>query len=277
MNEAMNSDGSILVLDQTLISMKCEGESATVPSSFRGQPITTVGSGAVTLKGVKHLTIQPGIVRLKDRCLGIADCLESVSIPESVQEITDLFVTVYANATYMQIYLSRALTPDSYWDLYRAALPLGGNKRLIPLSAMQKPDMEPLRCMRPPALPIALIERDMRILFEADTEKPEKKTFYSGTIFDPRPCFDFVYGRQTTEEYTAVMELIRSKKASWYDPASEKEGDLRLRMGKASVTSFDALALSLTVADMPASPGRAGRGQIPNHPPHRKKVRLQGD
>ena len=249
-------DDRTLAMEQTLIRLKCEGGSVTVPVSFGGHQVSVVGSGALTLSGVQELAFAPGYVELKEKCLGFSQTLQSIHVPESVRVIAEtLFVRTFY-ASNLQLYIDRALQPASFLDIRQAALPVGGMKRLLPPALLNRAEMEPVRClMRQSASPPALICKEMRILFRGQIDDT-KSGIYTGTIFEPRPCYDFLFGREETEEYTAVMEMIRADDPGWHDTAAERKSDLIIRRGNNPVAPGTCSQVALAMCgQLPDAPG----------------------
>ena len=148
-------DENTLVLEHTLIRLKSDSESMTVPSSFGGYRATAVGSGAVTMEGVRELTFAKGYVELKDRCLGLSTSLEQIHIPESVQTVSEaLFSQVYY-ASAVHIRIDRGLQPAAFSEISRAALPMSEKEWMMPPGALRRNETEPVRCgmvnIHPPA------------------------------------------------------------------------------------------------------------------------------
>lgn len=252
-------DDRALVIDGTLIRLQCEGESVTVPSTFGGCAALAVGGGALTLTGVTDLSFAPGYTHLKDRCLGYSTTLQRIHVPETVQSISEaLFVRKYY-AVSLQLYIDRALPLSLYQDLRRLSLPIEGKKRLLPPALFKRAELEPVRClMLQSAYPPAVIRGDMRILFAGQLDDT-KSGIYTGTVFDKRPCFDFVSGKAATEEYTAVMDMIRTDECGFHDPEAEETCDRIIRMGKPAVTPGSCAQVAVALCDrFPGAPGPDG-------------------
>ena len=217
-------DDRTLVMGHTLIRLKCQDPCCTVPSVFGGHSVTVAGSGALTLENdVQELTFEPGYIVLKESCLDNASSLKRLSVPDTVQTIAE---TLYLRKFFtcnLELTIDRKLQPVIFQDILRISLPMGEKKRLLPPALFKRPELEPVRClMLQSAPPPAVICRDMRILFYGQVDEPTSPV-YSGTLFDSRRCCDFISGRATTEEYTAVMEMIRAGDPGWRHPEAEKK------------------------------------------------------
>ena len=250
-------DDRALVLEHTLISLKCSGPRFTVPSVFGNCTVTAAGSGALQLDNVQDLAFMPGYVELKDRCIGYSTTLQRMTVPETVQSVSsELFVRSFYGFDPV-ISMDRAMPPAVFRDVLQAMLPADGDRCVLPSSVMKRDEMEPLRnllCNAAP--PPAEITREMRVLFEGRMPDGPANLCYSGTVFDPRPCYDFVCGRKETEEYTAVMEMIRDDDPGWRDPAAEKAADLAVRAGKPLVVPNVCPKVGMAVCGR--VPGEAG-------------------
>lgn len=277
-------DEKTLVLDHTLLTLQCDGPGFTVPAEFGGCAATAVGSGALQIKTVHELTFSSGYKELREKCLCYTTTLERMHISETVQSISSqLFVSAYIINPFFSI--ARALPPAVFLDIRRTTLRTEGEKRLLPPEVLRRNDMEPVRCLMLNAAPLAAtIDKGMRILFFGRLPGDTSRAFYSGTIFDSRPCFDFLSGRRETEEYTAVMEMIRSDDPGWHDPASERMSDLEIRFGKQPAAPASCLEVSVAMCEeLPNAPGPDGQFHAEFHLfrkhlffPALRRVRHQG-
>ena len=250
-------DERTLVLGQTLIRLKCGEACVTVPAAFGGFGVTTLGSGALTLDGVQELTIAPGYAELKEKCVSAASTLKRVNIPESVQTVPESMFA--STGSGVELYVSRGLKPALFLDIRRMSLPVGGTDRLLPSDLLARGGLEIVRrLMGSVEKPAAEINRGMRLLFCGRLPDGANR-IYNGTVFDPRPCYDFLSGRRETEEYTAVMEMISDEDPGWHHPASERASDRALRAGHDPLAPVLYAGVGAAVCErMPFSPGPDG-------------------
>ena len=257
-------DDRALVLEHTLISLKCSGSRFRVPSVFGDCTVTAAGSGALQLNDVQDLVFMPGYVELKERCLGYSTVLQRITVPETVESVSSaLFVRPYY-AFDPVFTIDRALPPAVFQDVRQALLSADGNTSVLSSSALKRIGMEPVRSLLCNAAPPpAALCREMRVLFEGKMPYGQANLCYSGTVFEPRPCFDFVSGRKEKEEYTAVMEMIREDDPGWRDPAAERAADLAIRSGKPSVVPNACPKVGVAVCRrVPRETGPDGRFRI---------------
>lgn len=253
-------DDKTLVLDHTLLTLQCDSQFFTVPARIGGLSVTAVGSGALQIRNVLELNFAPGITELREECICYTSMLKRLNVPETVQSVPSrLFVAIYMT-TNPVFSIARALPPAVFLDLRRMMLRAEGSRRLLPPELLRRAEMEPVRClMNNSAPPAAVIRKEMRVLFSGKLPDDTSRGFYSGTIFDSRPCIDFLSGRGQTEEYTAVMEMIRADDPGWRDPEAERKNDLNLRFGNAPVTASTGVEVSVaTCGALPAAPGPDG-------------------
>ena len=278
-------DDKTLVLDHTLLTLQCDSPVFTVPAQIGGLSVTAVGSGALQIRNVLELNFAPGITELRERCICYTSMLKQLNVPETVQSVSShLFVAIYITANPF-FSIARALPPAVFLDLRRLMLRTERKKQLLPPDLLRRADMEPVRClMCNSAPPAAVIRKEMRVLFFGKLPDDASRGFYSGTVFDPRPCFDFLSGRKETEEYTVVMEMIRADDPGWRDPEAERKNDLNLRFGNPSVTASTGVEVSVaTCGELPAAPGPDGQFHAEFHVfrkhlffPGLRRIRHQG-
>ncbi|MCR4887048.1 MAG: hypothetical protein K5919_09050 [Clostridiales bacterium] len=253
-------DEKTLALGNTLLTLQCDGPIFTVPAEFGGLSVTTVGSGALQLRTVQELTFAPGYKELKEKCLCYTATLERMNVPETVQRISSALFAATNGKADLVLSIDRALQPSTFLDMRRMMLQTEEKQRLLPPSLLQRGEMELVRCLMCNSAPsAAIIRKDMRLLFSGRLPGDEHHEFYSGTVFDPRPCFDFLSGRKKTEEYTAVMEMIRADDPGWHDPEAERKGDLNLRFGASPVAVTACKKVSVVLCpELPNAPGPDG-------------------
>ena len=264
-------DSRVLAIDHTLIRFKANSERVGIPSSFGGYPVTVVGPGSVNLGGVRECTFEPGYSEFRAGCLFAKlgeGMLERLSFPETVRTIPNsLFPNNGKHSgpriTHQHLFIARALDPDVFYGIRRGALPVGKNVRLVPYAMLGKAKLGPVvSLLRNCGEPTVELNGNQGTVFFG--ELPETKTisFYQGTVFDSRRCFDFDHGRQRTEEHTVVMEMIREGNLGWHDEASEREADLRIRVGLGQLTCSVPVALC---EGMSGEPGPDGKYHVTFH------------
>ena len=233
MSESFFMDDRTLALEHTLLTLLCDGPRFTVPARFGDCSVTTVGSGALQISNVEELRIAPGYTVLHEGCLCYTAVLRKLYIPESVQTLSPtLFISKFYQFN-PELYIARALHPDVFRDIRLAALPLDEKRILIPPALLMRNGMAPVYALAcNVAVSPAVIGREMRILFSGQLPNDASRSIYSGTIFDSRPCYDFLSIRKQTEEYTAVMEMIRDGDSGWHDPEAERLSDLDILFEK---------------------------------------------
>ncbi len=261
MDEQFFMDDRALVLNHTVLTLQCDGPVFTLPAEFGGYAATAVGGGALQIKNVQELSIAPGYTELKENCLCYTAALKRMNVPETVQSISPMLFVAKHYSVNPVFAIARALQPAVFLDIRRMMLRTEGKKRLLPPALLQRNEMEPVRClMQNTAPPAAVIRREMRVLFFGHLPDDISRGFYSGTVFDPRPCFDFVSGRKETEEYTAVMEMIEADDPGWHDPETERKSDLNIRFGNSPFTLASCPEVSVAVSEaLPEAPGPDGQ------------------
>ena len=264
MENAYYLDDQALVVEQTLISLKNDETVFTVPSSFGGHPATVAGSGALSLKGVQELAFAPGYAVLKEMCLSVPPSLKRLLIPETVHTLSDQLFYPCFQESGARLEIDRALHPALWEDLRRNALNIGDNRRLVPSALLRREEMEPVLClMRNAAQPAAEIRKEMRLLFFESRPANVRPGCDAGSIFELRPCYDFLDGCGEIEEYTAVMQMIREDAPAWRVPAAEEQSDLRIRYGQAKMPDVSSGTVSLAVYDgRPDLSGNDGRIRV---------------
>ena len=254
-------DEKTLVLDHMLLSLQCDEPSFTVPAAFGGYSATAVGSGALQITmNVRKLTFAPGYRVLRDGCLSSSSALKLISVPETVNTVSSTLFSARRYPFNPIFSIARALQPAVFSDIRKMMLRADGKRRLLPPELLRRNDMEPVSCLlQNAAVPAAVICKEMRILFFGIPPHDTDSKLYSGTVFDPRPCFDFLYGRKETEEYTAVMEMIRADDSGWHDAAAERHCDLEIRFGNVPASPALCFEVGIAVCEkLPEAPGPDG-------------------
>ena len=259
-------DYRTLLLEHTLIRLTGGPKQLRVPSAFGNHHADTVGGGALVLDGVEEVTFDPGYVEWKPQCLPAPSSLKKVCFPETAGRIAENAISGHYSLN-LQLYIDRVLPEEVFRDLRRNALPIGKKRYLIPTALLGETALEPVRCLTCNAAPCAAeICRDMRILFVARTPETKGNQWYSGTVFEARPCYDFSGGRQETEEYTAVMEMIRSQDEGWRSPDAEEQADLDIRYGKPPLDTIYDGRIGIALCDsLPGGPGLDGNYHVRFH------------
>ena len=251
-------DDRTLVLGQTLIRLRSGEAHVTVPSSFGGYTVSAIGRGALTLDGTREVTIAPGFTELKGQCVSATSSLKRVNIPESVRTVPETLFTGSPFGADGSLYVDRALSPALFAFLRRLALSTGGTDLMLPSVLLDRAELEPVRgLIHSVGGPAAWIAPEMRVLFNG-RQTDGANGVYTGTVFDPRPCYDYRSGRKETEEYTAVMEMIGEGDPGWHQPDAERESDRMLRAGHSTPGRDWGRVGTAVCGQLPGSPGPDG-------------------
>ena len=258
-------DDQVLVLDHTLIRLTGGTARFRVPSVFGDVSVQTVGSEALVLKDIEELTFDSGYIEWKDYVLQCPSTLKRVFLPETAERISSKMLCYTAHED-LDLYIDRALTPDVFHDIRQNALHIGSRRYLIPSDLLERRELEAVHCFMLNNGPSAEVCMEMGILFAGEIPGMEGSKGYFGSIFDSRPCYDFHRGRTETEEYTAVMEMIRRRDSGWHDPDAEKQADLVIRIGKSPFEAYMLHPVSLAMLDaLPMGLGEDGKYHLRFH------------
>ena len=214
-------DERALAIDHTLIRYEVpEKTRATVPSQLGGQALTTAGGGAIVVRHTKQLFLEEGFVRLKTGCVVAGFELKELTLPASVAEVEPQF---YRNGGLERLIIRRRLDETDRARLRDNSWLLADGSRLIAPAALAGPALDAVaNAAASLAQPLPQLRGDMRFLLYATHNE-------TTSIFDSRACHD-PHGRAVkTEEYAAVMEMIRENSLGWKHPAAERSSDLRIR------------------------------------------------
>ncbi len=250
MNQNYYMDSQTLVAGHTLIRLTSYGNRMRVPSVFGNISAETVGSGALTLgEEVCELRFDSGYVEWKDGSVNCPRSLTQVFFPETAEMISR---TALRNMYYTDpdLYMDRALGPEVFHEIGQNA-PRAGEGRLISSALLERKILGPVRDLMLNLGPAAEIRMEMGFLFFGLIPGESGSAWYSGTIFDPRSCYDFHEAGTAMEEYTAVMRMIRNGDAGWHDPDAEKQADLDIRFGRAQMDRNACGKVSIAVLEEP--------------------------
>ena len=252
MNQNYYMDGQALVLERTLIRLTSDANQVRVPSVFGNLAAETVGSGALAPgEHTYELRFDSGYAEWKESSVRCSSSLKRIFFPETAEHISRSALT-YMFDSDVDLYIDRALPPQVFCDIRQNA-PRTGRGWLISSALPAQKSMEPVRALMQNLAPAAEIRMEMGILFFSMLPYMNGSKWYTGSIFAPRPCFDFQKAGTEMEEYTAVMRMIRKGDAGWHDPDSEKQADLDIRFGRAQIDQSTCGKVCIAVLDGPAA------------------------
>ena len=214
---------SLLAVDSTLIRFYSDAPGEVIVPSREGKlRLTAVGQGAVVADQAESLVIGEGYTELAERCLH-GKSLKQLTLPASLRAGPRTLKV--ATDTIPQIVLRRSLLPEERRRLDEVSIPIGGFARLLPTEQLNLPGLAPLE-----ALAWSVTEHAfrhccpaMRYIFCYEQE--------ALTIFTTCRCLDLAGQVTETEEYAAVMEMIREGVTGYRHSQSEWQSDLRVRLG----------------------------------------------
>ena len=209
---------SLAAAGKTLIRF-CSQESSdvTVPSRENKLRLSELGAASVVADKAPSITIAEGYTRLRGRCIK-SDKARRLVLPASLEAAESPLMT--SGRLLPIIELKRSLPDGVRRELIRQSVPVGGERRMLNPEIIDVPGLAPLpeviRSVQ--GLPLPQQPPETRFLFFREGE--DKKS-----LFDSRGCLDFHGQSAETEEYDAVMRMIREGATGWRDAGAEELND----------------------------------------------------
>ncbi len=251
LSESTFMDSRLLAAGDTLIRFREKKSLVTVPSYAGNLILNKIGPGAVIAQGVTRLNIGEGYTRLSGRAiLGYGD-LSALMLPASLEEAeTDFVVAVNMS----RILVRRQLDEQELAVLTGVGIPIAKGHRILAPGEFTSPALRVLTtaalCLAPAA---PLLSPEMHVLFEANSP--------SDSIFSPVGCYDLTGSHTSTEEYSAVMDMIGRGRTGWRHPEAEKKNDYWMRVKNPSRSVLHPLSL-IIFKEPPSLLPRGKRAEI---------------
>ena len=202
----------------TLIRFCSEASGAvTVPAGENNVRLSVLGAGSVVANQAASVIVEEGYTRFNARCIQ-AGSAARLAFPASLRSAeSPLHIS---GQLFPLIELKRSLTDAVRRELAARSVPVGGGRRMLDPEMFYLPELAPLPALiaNVQGLPLQPESAEARFLFFRTPQENK-------TIFDKRDCLDFRGGSSGTEEYAAVMRMIREGNTGLRDAAAELQND----------------------------------------------------
>ena len=233
----------LLAAGGTLIRFYAEGSGpVTVPAEENGYRLNVLGSGSVIANEALTLAVAEGYTHLCRSCFKIG-AIHRLDLPASLRSaVLPLTVT---GVKIPEIRLKRSLAAPVRSILFQGSLPAGGGRHLVSAERFGLPGLTPLQLLVEGAADSMLPRYgpEMEFIFLRQTDDT--------TIFETLPCLDLSGRTSETEEYAAVIRMIREGKTGYRDAEAESRND-RLLHEDQSVRSLRQKRLCCVLAEDPS-------------------------
>ena len=216
------------VIGGTLIRLNDNGEDVRVSSSYGGNPVSVLGSGAVVVPRAVRLTLEEGFRRLESDCMTGNRSLREIRLPATLREI-DGVIGIWRNLAGepFHLFLDRRMTAGVWEDIRQRAVPVGGKQYALSPGELNRDAMRPADAL-PASLeaPGASVQKEMRCVFLV---RQKDKEDLQEQFFSKISCLDLKYGRGTVCEADIVTEMIRDGDEGLRHAGAEEFSDLMIR------------------------------------------------